>query len=91
MQKLFIQPYGAISIINIWNLIPILNYSELELQKARLETKKESIVKGRSQKKKELALTKRSLSELDGFSTKLEKLKRYDYSCGVWVQTSYRM
>merc|ERR1739844_565599 len=50
--------------------------SELDLQKARLETKKESIVKGRSQKKKELALTKRSLSELDGFSTKLEKLKR---------------
>ena len=41
-----------------------------------METKKESIVKGRSQKKKELALTKRSLSELDGFSNKLEKLKR---------------
>ena len=48
----------------------------MEIQKARLETKKESIVKGRSQKKKELALTKRSLSELDGFSNKLEKLKR---------------
>ena len=57
-------------------LIKLFFFSELELQKARLETKKESIVKGRSQKKKELALTKRSLSELDGFSTKLEKLKR---------------
>merc|ERR1712001_515890 len=50
--------------------------SSLEIQKTRLETKISSLTKSRTEKKRDLALTKRQLSELDGFSTKLERLKR---------------
>ena len=48
----------------------------MEIQKTRLETKISSLTKSRTEKKRDLALTKRQLSELDGFSTKLERLKR---------------
>ena len=48
----------------------------MEIQKTRLETKISSLTKSRTERKRDLALTKRQLSELDGFSTKLERLKR---------------
>ena len=47
----------------------------LEIEKAQLEQKIKSTTDLKIQKKKELAMTKRNLSELEGFSSKLAKLK----------------
>ena len=48
--------------------------NSLEIEKGQLEQKRTLITQGKIQKNKELALTKRQLSELDGFSSKVEKL-----------------
>ena len=50
--------------------------SSLEVRKGQLEEKKSLIMKSKIDKNKELAMTRRQLSELDGFSAKLERLKR---------------
>ena len=50
--------------------------NKLEVEKAHLESKKAIVLQNKIQKNKELAMTKRQLSELDGFSGKLDKLQK---------------